>query len=322
MGRAMRRVAAFVLSLALLAASCSAAPALFSNPDLEAKIEALFAQDRDLADVKFAVDEMVNPNFKAEAGKAELDNWTKMLQALLPDSAQNSDKIAALNKLIYVAGPWNDNRSFAYDQSDPKGTNPERRFLLAYMSSRRGNCVTMPTLLMLLGKRIGLNITMSVAPFHSFNKLYGNDGREWNIEATTNVRVTRTEKYRADFPMTDKAIANGVYMKALNHEETVAYLATFLVEHYIHEKMPREAIVASSVLLKHWPKSSGLLIMQASAYALILRQEIIPFYKHQSEMPPDVRAFADAMYERNQTVFAEAEALGWSENEGKPGIKP
>jgi hypothetical protein len=99
-------------------------------------------------------------------------------------------------------------------------------------------------------------------------------------------------------------------------------MATLIAEHFHKQKRPRETIVVSGVLLKHYPNSAELLVLQATAYALILQQEIIPFYQRQSEMPPDVRAFADAMYERNQTVFAEAEAIGWSQNEGKPGVQP
>ncbi len=318
----MIRVASSIIGLFFAVAPSFAASSLFTNPALEAKIEALFASGLDLADVKFTVDEMVNPNLKAEYGIAALDVWTSKLRAMLPVAAQTSDKVKALNKLIYIAGPWNQNKPFTYDHTDPNGTRLDHRYLMEYMTARLGNCVTMPTLLMLLGQRIGLNITMAVAPFHSFNKFYTNDGTEYNIEATTNVGFTRDSTYRRNFPMTDKAVANGVYMKALSHDETVAYLATELVEYFVHEKKPREAIVVSAVLLKHWPKSSDLLIMQASAYETILRQEIIPFYHHQSDMPPDVREFADAMYERNQTVFAEAEALGWSENEGKLGVQP
>jgi hypothetical protein len=64
------------------------------------------------------------------------------------------------------------------------------------------------------------------------------------------------------------------------------------------------------------------LILQGSAYALILREEIVPFYKKQSDMPPDVQEFADTVWQRNKQVFAEAEAIGWRENEGQPGVQP
>jgi hypothetical protein len=54
----------------------------------------------------------------------------------------------------------------------------------------------------------------------------------------------------------------------------------------------------------------------------VLEQDIVPFYKHNNEMPPDVQAYADAMYQANQIAFNEALELGYSETQGHPGVQP
>jgi hypothetical protein len=113
-----------------------------------------------------------------------------------------------------------------------------------------------------------------------------------------------------------------VDLRALPREQEMALVATILVEHYFKQKMAREVIVAASVLLKHYPNSAQLLIYQGSAYAMILQQEIVPRYKTRGDMPPDVQEFADAVWQRNQEFFQAAEALGWRENEGQPGVQP
>jgi hypothetical protein len=99
--RAMVKVAAFVLAVWLLAGASLAASPLFSNPDLETKIEALFSPALELADVKFAVDEMVNADFSAAASKKQFDDLTSKLQAMIPAGATAYDKLLILRKFIY-----------------------------------------------------------------------------------------------------------------------------------------------------------------------------------------------------------------------------
>jgi hypothetical protein len=120
----------------------------------------------------------------------------------------------------------------------------------------------------------------------------------------------------------DESIRQGTYLRALPREQEIASVVSVLAEYYFTQKMAREVIITTAVLLKHYPNSAHLLILQGSAYALILREEIVPFYKKQSDMPPDVQEFADAVWQRNKQVFAEAEAIGWRENEGQPGVQP
>jgi regulator of sirC expression with transglutaminase-like and TPR domain len=318
----MFRVAAFVLMLIGLASNSFAASALFSNLALEATIEALFSPELTLIDVKFAVDETVYPAATTAVVKAQFEDLALKLEAMVPAKAAAHDKLKILRKFIYEAGAWNDGRPFTYDQTDPLGKNTKNKTLAQYMTSRSGNCISMPILFVLLGKRIGLDLKMATAPYHAFVKFTDDEKRDWNLEATSGAGFTRDSHYRKELPMTDEAVAKGTYLRALPREQEVALVATILVEHYFKEKMAREVIVAASVLLKHYPNSAQLLIYQGSAYAMILQQEIVPRYKTRGDMPPDVQEFADAVWQRNQEFFQAAEAIGWRENEGQAGVQP
>ena len=92
--------------------------------------------------------------------------------------------------------------------------------------------------------------------------------------------------------MTDKAVEAGTYLRGLTRQET------------------------ADIILRHYPSSAYVLTKKGSAYALILRRDIIAKYAKASEMTPEIRAYADALYAQNLAAFAQAEALGWTERDG------
>jgi regulator of sirC expression with transglutaminase-like and TPR domain len=321
-GKHMIKVAAFIVGLFFGIVSASAAPPLFGDPDLQKAIETLFAPNLDLAEVKFQIDEAVDPRFSIDEGRKEFEALAAKLKAITPPSASVSEKLNILKRFIYESGNWNDNRPFAYNHDDPLGSALTSHILLNYIKTRQGNCMTMPILFMLLGKRIGLDVTLAVAPFHAFVKFTDDHGKVWNVETTSGAGFARDVKYRTDLPMTDLAVEKGTYLRALTHDEVIGVMGTVLVRQLMNSNRPKEAVVVSAVMLKHFPNSAELMVFQASAYAQILRTEILPNYKSVSEMPPDVRRYAEALSERNDAVFAEAEALGWRQSQGRAGVQP
>lgn len=117
--------------------------------------------------------------------------------------------------------------------------------------------------------------------------------------------------------MSDKAVANGVYLRPLNREETIGLSASDLVSHLMNAGRFEDAIVAANVILRHAPKSAVLRVKRGSAYAGILRRDIVGKYRRMSEMGPDIKAYADRLYQANLADFATAEALGWREEDGR-----
>jgi regulator of sirC expression with transglutaminase-like and TPR domain len=307
-----------ILFFCFLAGAAQAAEdrALFSDPALEAKLEFLFTPGRDLAGIKFTIDQMADPAADIAAANAELDHLTSALREMAAGAQTSAQKLAVIKRLIYEPSPWNDNRPFAYDMTDPLGQKPANRYIHNYLASRRGNCVTMPILFIVLGKRIGLSLTLAEAPLHLLVKYKDDNGAVWNLEATSGGGFSRDSHYRKGLPMTDKAVEAGTYLRALSSEESVAVIASHVAEQYLHAGRYEDAVIAAGALLRHSPRSVYLITVKGSAYGQILRRDIIAKHKHESEMTPETKAYADLLYHENLAAFAEAEALGWTERDG------
>ncbi|MER8963840.1 transglutaminase family protein [Mesorhizobium sp. M0701] len=273
----------------------------------------------DFARVKLAVDRFVDPSINEEAALGEIDAMVvtvnKMLGSLPPEAASTSmEKMKALRTFLYEGGWWNNGRPFEYDLSDPYGQTPGSQSLPNYLATRKGNCVSMPTLFLILGKRLGLNVTLSTAPLHVFVK-YIDDatGKTWNLETTSGAGFTRDAWYRQKVLMTDEAIANGVYLKTLSQREAVSVLSTPVLDNLIAIGRYDEAVAVADVLIEAYPANAYTLVKKGTAYYRLLETNIIQKYTKQSDIPADRIAYANELYRANREAFARAEALGWRE---------
>ncbi|WP_275789359.1 transglutaminase family protein [Pararhizobium gei] len=285
---------------------------------LQAQTEALFAEDRDLLDVKLAVDRMVDPSTNVQAVESMIDGMADDVQAMAGETATGREKLAALKRYLYEGGPWNGNRPFRYDLDDPLGEKPANRLLQRYLTTRRGNCITMPMLMLFIGQRLGLTMTLAEAPLHVFIKYTDDDGATWNLEATSGGGFTRDIWYRQKLPMSDKAVENGVYLRPLPPQEAKALIAVFLVEHELATGGFENAVAVSDVLLRHYPTFTYALAKRGTAYQRLLKRDIISKYTRMEDIPPDLKAKADDWYQLNMQAFARAEALGWRQEDGQP----
>ena len=227
---------AFYIAVLALCMPFAAAFAQSSEVDiivLQERVEALFAPSRDLLDVKLAVDAMVDPSINTAAVESMIDRMATEIAAMAGKEADHANKLAALKRYLYESGSWNDDKPFRYDLDDPLGMKPANRLLQRYLTTRRGNCITMPMLFLVLGQRLGLTMTLAEAPLHVFVKYTDETGKVWNLEPTSGGGFTREEWYRQKLPMSDQAVASGIYLRPLSHGEAVALTASFLVEHDI-----------------------------------------------------------------------------------------
>lgn len=284
---------------------------------VQERTEALFAPGQDLLAVKLAVDAMVDPSSNAVEVQAEIDRMAADVRVMAGENASLSERLAALKRYLYEGGDWNGNRPFQYDLEDPLGEKPANRLLQRYLTTRRGNCITMPMLMTFVGQRLGLQMTLAEAPLHVFVKYTDSDGAVWNLEATSGGGFTRDVWYREKLPMSDKAVANGVYLRPLSHGETTALIASFLVEHQIEAGAFEDAIAVSNVLLRHYPTFAYGLVKKGSAYSGLLRRELAGKYTRMEDIPADLKVKADQWYAENMQAFAKAESLGWRPQDGQ-----
>ncbi len=305
--------ACLILLAVLLAA---AFPARAAETQLQGQTEELFAK-QDLLAVKVAVDAMVDPSSRPDLVTAEVDRMAAGIRAMAGDNPKHAELLAALKRYLYESGAWNGNNPFQYDLADPLGDKPANRLLQHYLTTRRGNCVTMPILFAALGQRIGLTMTLAEAPLHVLVKYTDDDGRIWNLEATSGGGFTRDLWYRQKLPMSDRAVANGVYLRPLSQAESTALIASFLVEHQLGTGAYEDAVATADILLGHYPDFAYVLVKKGSAYSALLRREVAGKYTRMEEIPADLKIKADGWYAANMQAFAKAEALGWRPQDGQ-----
>jgi regulator of sirC expression with transglutaminase-like and TPR domain len=307
----------WILAIMWALAAVSSRAEEFRNVQLETQIEALFAGNRDLAEIKLVVDRMVQPSVNVADARKSIDRMAADLSGMSANTDGSIEKLKLLKRYVYEPGPWNGNRPFAYDPDDPLGRKPENRLLADYLTDHNGNCVTMPILFIILGERMGLKMTLAHAPLHFFVKFTDDAGNIWNLEATSGAGFTRDSHYRKNLPMSDRAVETGLYLRPLSREETIASIAALVVEHLMTERRYEDAIAVSDRLLGYSPRSVYLILARGSAYGGLLKRDVIEKYKMASEMPPEVRVYADHLYRENLAAFEKAEGLGWRAEDGQ-----
>ncbi len=298
-----------LIALAIICACSSVASA-----DVRSDVKAIFAQDMetiDLARAKLELDRLVMPSVDVDAEVAQIDAMAAELTAMIPAGADAWEKAEVLRRYLYEAGPWNDNRPFAYGMTDPYGKIPGNKLLADYLDDRLGNCVTMPILMIILGQRIGLDITAASAPLHVLVKLRDDEGKLWNLEATSGGFPARDQHYRDLLPISDRALETGIYLKPLTKEETVAVMAEVVMEDQIAKGHYMDAMAIADTAITHYPLFVQAMVRRGSAAFLIIEQDFKAKYPDINTVPETERPRLDYLLRVNQTMFDKAENLGW-----------
>lgn len=157
----------------------------------------------DYARIKLALDALVDPSSDPDATMAELDRMAKKAKRLAGKGASEGAKLGAVRRLIYQRGPWNGHRPFDYDHADPLGASIGNMLIANYLKRRRGQCVSMPILFLILAEKLGVELALATAPHHVFVRYTDPAGHVINIEATSGGLPARDEWFRHNFPTSD-----------------------------------------------------------------------------------------------------------------------
>ena len=279
----------------------AAVAALLDRPDAEL----------DLAEIKIACDLLIDPGADCEWTRREIAQLAETARRLAGPDAGEARKYAALRTLIYDPGEWNGFRPFAYDHDDPEGQEIGNKLLPNYLRTRRGNCVSMPALFLILAERLDLDVALAAAPLHLFVRLRI-DGHLLNIETTSGGHPARDSWYRRNFSITDRALEGGIYMRCLTRRETAAHFATTVVERLIDTRAYGEAAVLCADILRHFPRDVYTMVKLGTCWAYLLDAELAAQPQSELAMCPRARSRTQALRERNRAAFAAAEALGWT----------
>lgn len=293
--------------------SRSAAPLLMT--DAEAVVRSVVSasdNELDYAKAKVAFDSLVDPTIDQEGVFEQLDELTNRARELMRGDTRSAVRLGAVRRLIYESGPWNDCRPFSYDHDDPYGRKSPNKLLHHYLATRCGQCVSMPILFLIIAERLGLRVALACAPEHVFVRFTDDVGREHNLETTSGAHPSRDAWYREKFPITDRAIQTGIYLRSLTKREGVALMASTVVEHLKRQSRFQEVIEIAKVVLSQCPRDVTMMLWQGTSCGALLEQ-IRTKYPNPLLMPPAIRAQAYACMEGNRRAFKAAENLGWVE---------
>lgn len=256
-------------------------------------------------------DRLVNKNSNIAATNAIVVRLVDAARQMAGPNPTDSFKFAAIRKAIYGNGPWNYDRAFSYDLADPLGQKLGNRQLSTYIRTRKGNCVSMPTLFLIVADRMGLNVHLATAPLHMFVRYTDQAGAVSNLEATSGGYAARDAWYREKTLITDRAIESGAYMRTLSKRETVAELATTVMDALIDQRRFQEAVDVADAILKVNPRETYVMAKKGTALAGMMQVEYVDKYPDPKLIPPNLLPRYRQLAELNEATFKSAEALGW-----------
>lgn len=245
----------------------------------------------DLALIKLSIDRMIDPSTDTPSVLGQLDRMAEDVRASLPPGASNLTKFKALRDYLYRPSLLSGRRPFEYNLDDDR--NPASKLLPVYLSTRRGNCVSMPLLLVILGQKLHIPLTIALAPAHLYVKFRGDNGQWYGVEATSGGGWADDDWQKSQLPrLTPVAIANGVYLRALSQRETAAVIAGGLLEHYesLRTLAADEARIALALLiLQHHPKDVAAMVHAYFGYLGVRRRLFVDRYAGPSQIPVRLR---------------------------------
>lgn len=289
------------------------APFVWAAPDFS-PLRAQFQLPEDQIDyaaAKLVVDQLIDPTTNVAAVRRELDRWEQVVRSQVPAGANARQALDALLKTLYQPGAWNQGKPFTYDLGDPLGRNPKSKQLVTYLTTRKGNCVSMPVLFVILGQRLGLPVALATAPNHVLVKFADDTQQAWvNVEATAG-GFKYDSSYERETGISAKAIENELYLRPLTPREGVGVIASTLMEYYGAKKDGDNLMAVADLALAANPKDPVALVWKANAYYLQLRQRYVAKYPNAADIPPAQVADYQRLSRENLAWFAKAEALGW-----------
>jgi regulator of sirC expression with transglutaminase-like and TPR domain len=269
----------------------------------------------DLGRAKIAFDKLIDPSINVDATLGKLDAMASRIRLMPEFGPTGDDRVRALRRYLYEPNASNDFQAFQYDREDPLGHDIRNKLLSNYLVSRKGNCVTMPELFVILGQRLGIDVTTSSAPKHVLVKFNSQEFGRWiNLEATSGANPARDEWLQQQFPsMTPAAIKSGLYLRPLTKREAAAALAETVAEYHFEQQQYEKAIAVASLILEYYPKDAGAMTLNGAAYARLIRARFMDKYPTSAQIPVSEQANFQYLSENNRMWFSRAEALGWRE---------
>ena len=206
-------------------------------------------KDIDIAEVALNLTKEIRPRLNIKKYMAAINKMVFQIKHLMKGSNDPKSKIKVLNGYFH--------KMFSYDLGDPIVLKEKNRFLTGLIDSKKGSCITLPLLYVILAQRLGLPMYPVLAPSHIFVRYVGKT--PVNIETTTNGRMISDEKYIEDFLIPPQSISSGAYMKRLTYKEYLSELIMVnAIEHFFRRNKTEKGLQYIDLAIKIRPSTPEL----------------------------------------------------------------
>lgn len=244
--------------------------AVFSveNAYLDGKLDTVSA-NREIKMLKNLCNSLINDRFLAyvESDKKDVNKWASAYQVMC-----DSIPIVIEDKQYkYVP--------FVYDFNDVFGNQDvSSMFVSKLLYARKGNCHSLPYLYKILCEELGTTAHLALAPNHVYIKHHSKANGWYNTELTSGIFPNDSWLMASGFVHLD-AIKNGVYMKALNNNESIALVIIDLANAY-QKSFPENdgtfLLKCADVAIKTYPNFATALILRAELHKKQIENEEDP----------------------------------------------
>jgi regulator of sirC expression with transglutaminase-like and TPR domain len=314
----------FILGLIFILWACGAQAAIEGgvqekrSPELKTvrDILALPEERINLAEARLHFEKYLDPSIDINANLTEIERILAAIKTVPRYSETVEGKLNALIQYIYHPGKWNNHKPYRYDFDDPLGTTKPKNGLISnYLKTRRGNCVSMPILLLILGEKLGLDMSLSTVPFHLFVQLK-DQGNVFNVEATAG-GLKAKESYIKEFLISSEALENGLYLQSLSKKETLAVMLSGLANKYSKSDLNKDfdkALELTSLMLESYPNYPTAMIIRGNVWRNIMHRDLEMVKKKRiKRMTLPMKKHFDELLRRNNLWYSKAESIGWRE---------
>lgn len=162
-----------------------------------------------IGDAALRLSALVDADADSAEGRAALDRLAVRVAGLVGARTDPNFRIRAINTDLFRE------EKFEYDKSDMMGLNPAHATLWGILSSRKGNCVSMPLLWFAVAERLKYPVFAVHAPQHFFLR-YDDGSFRRNVEATSGGGSPTDERIIQELEIPQSAVASGSMMRSLS----------------------------------------------------------------------------------------------------------
>jgi len=184
-------------------------------------VESLFTLPENQIDIgkaSLTLAEELFPVINIKAYAKKIDELVDGVRNLANGSTDPDYRIRALNTYLFR------DAGFGYDFSDPYGKDIKNSFITGILDTKKGQCLTMPLLYLIVAQRLGYPVHAVDVPDHFFLRYVDPNLKQQNIEATNGGQYAPDEFYIKDLDISEQSIKNGGYLKTLSNRELLAIL--------------------------------------------------------------------------------------------------